>query len=392
MSTSQSLPIQSSLPAKGGPSALSPQETDSEGVFNEVLSDELDSASVELSDEVASSNLPLDGKDLPLEGDTEVSLDILDIAELEASLDVTADDSADILALAQIDDVIINPAVASVTSKDFSGTSEAILKQADVAKPENVIRFVNSAGLVPNKAEVTNQLASLQPYSDSGLEMETQAVTKFKESLQLQKSISPLVKQAEFGQIGRVIEQFSEFNQKSIAPAPSSVSTLVNATPLSSSTGTAATIGAAQLSVEVPVQDQRWQKAFSQRVVWSVGNVQSAQLRLNPAELGRIDIQVNIDKDKASVVFNAQNGVVKEAIEQALPRLREMLAEQGVELEKAEIFNENFNQQQASAQNDSSEQKNAEADSWSGIAEDEILEESHVSQIELNDDIVDYYV
>lgn len=386
MSTSQSLPIQTSLPAKASSTAVSAQDTDSEGVFNGVLSDELDSVSSDASDELANSNLPLDGKGLPLEIDTETPLDVLEI-DIETEIDL----AADALALAQIDDVIINPAVASISSKDFSGASEAILKQADVAKPENVIRFVNSAGLVPNKAEAANQLTSLLARSDLGLDTETQAVTQFKESLQLQKSISPLVKQAELGQIGRVLEQFSEFNQKAVAPVAPSISTAVNSTPLSTSSS-AASIGLAQLSVEVPVQDQRWQKAFAQRVVWSVGNVQSAQLRLNPAELGRIDIQVTIENDKANVVFNAQNGVVKEAIEQALPRLKEMLAEQGVELDKAEIFNEDFNQQQANAQNDSSERKNAEADSWSGIAEDDMLDESHVSQIELSDDIVDYYV
>ena len=161
--------------------------------------------------------------------------------------------------------------------------------------------------------------------------------------------------------------------------------------PLSESGLLSSSSGVAQLSVDVPLQDQRWQKAFSQRVVWSVGNNQSAQLRIHPAELGRIDIQVNVENDKASVVFNAQHGTVKEAIELALPRLREMLFEQGIELDNVDVNSGDINQQQAGTDQGSDEHGTSNA-SKSGTSTEDTAATELVGNISIDDDAIDYYV
>ncbi len=407
MSTSQSLPIQVSLPAKPGNSSVSVQadvsDTDSKGVFGGVLSDELDSVSATdavktvINDEVVveeaiSLSLPLDGNSLPLAINTQLQADIAELEEIIPEDLTLSTDPVDILG--EVLALVESPLKATVTAI----VKDAVLsQQAAVPIPADSIRFINNPVLANSKTEASNQSVSLLPFTDLGIDAETQAVTQFKESLQLQKIFSPLTRQAEVsievGQSGRILEQFPELNSKLVVTP--TVSNIVNSTPLN---GTAAgtTIGTtamAQLSVDVPVQDQRWQKAFSQRVVWSVGNAQSAQLRLNPAELGRIDIQVNIDNDKANVVFTTQQGVVKEAIEQALPRLRDMLAEQGVDLENVEIFQDNFNQGQAGTNNGSSQQQEVENRQWSASSDDEQVDEKvFVSNIMIKDDVVDFYV
>ncbi len=407
MSTSQSLPIQVSLPAKPGNSSVSVQadvsDTDSKGVFGGVLSDELDSVSATdavktvINDEVVveeaiSLSLPLDGNSLPLAINTQLQADIAELEEIIPEDLTLSTDPVDILG--EVLALVESPLKATVTAI----VKDAVLsQQAAVPTPADSIRFINNPVLANSKTEASNQSVSLLPFTDLGIDAETQAVTQFKESLQLQKIFSPLTRQAEVsievGQSGRILEQFPELNSKLVVTP--TVSNIVNSTPLN---GTAAgtTIGTtamAQLSVDVPVQDQRWQKAFSQRVVWSVGNAQSAQLRLNPAELGRIDIQVNIDNDKANVVFTTQQGVVKEAIEQALPRLRDMLAEQGVDLENVEIFQDNFNQGQAGTNNGSSQQQEVENRQWSASSDDEQVDEKvFVSNIMIKDDVVDFYV
>lgn len=231
---------------------------------------------------------------------------------------------------------------------------------------------------------------------DTSIEQEVLPFSQVRQNSQLQNLFSPLVRQADAavdaGQISRVLEQFSEFSQRAAPVTSATVSVpAVGVTPLSESGLASSSSGLTQLSVDVPVQDQRWQKAFSQRVVWSVGNNQSAQLRIHPAELGRIDIQVNVENDKASVVFNAQHGTVKEAIELALPRLREMLSEQGIDLDNVDVNSTDINQQQAGTDQGSEEHGNFN-DSTSGTSTEDAAATELISNISIDDDAIDYYV
>lgn len=65
--------------------------------------------------------------------------------------------------------------------------------------------------------------------------------------------------------------------------------------------------------------------------------VSEARLQLKPAELGRVDIRIEIDGNEARVQMHVQQAQVREALEQLLPRLREALAGQGVELSDATV-------------------------------------------------------
>jgi len=96
-----------------------------------------------------------------------------------------------------------------------------------------------------------------------------------------------------------------------------------------------------------PFNHPEWKQEFNERIVWMhTKSIPSAELRLNPQGLGPISIQVNVDKDQqASIVFNAQNAGVREAIEASIPKLREMLNAQQVNL--AEV---NVSQQQQQGQ------------------------------------------
>jgi hypothetical protein len=81
-----------------------------------------------------------------------------------------------------------------------------------------------------------------------------------------------------------------------------------------------------------------WGDALGERVTWMTGNkLQNVELRLNPAELGPVRVQISIDDGNATVNFSAQHPLTRDAIEQALPRLREMLADQGLSLQDANV-------------------------------------------------------
>jgi flagellar hook-length control protein FliK len=54
---------------------------------------------------------------------------------------------------------------------------------------------------------------------------------------------------------------------------------------------------------------------------------------------------LKVKNDQATIAFTSANSGVREAIELALPRLREMLAEVGVELGQTNVSAESFRQQ-----------------------------------------------
>jgi flagellar hook-length control protein FliK len=69
------------------------------------------------------------------------------------------------------------------------------------------------------------------------------------------------------------------------------------------------------------------------------GGFQQAELRLNPPDLGPIQIQLNVSAqtNTADISFSAVHGLTRESIEQALPALRDMLQSQGLSLGQAGV-------------------------------------------------------
>ena len=67
------------------------------------------------------------------------------------------------------------------------------------------------------------------------------------------------------------------------------------------------------------------------------GGVHSARLELNPPELGPIRIELSLNGASADISFAATHAATREGIAQALPQLRELLAQQGLQLADAGI-------------------------------------------------------
>lgn len=86
-------------------------------------------------------------------------------------------------------------------------------------------------------------------------------------------------------------------------------------------------------SIDVPVRDASWGDRLNERVVMMANNrLQNVDLRLSPAELGPLRVKVSVEDGTASVSFVAQHAVTRDAIEQALPRLRTLLEQNGIDL------------------------------------------------------------
>ena len=76
-----------------------------------------------------------------------------------------------------------------------------------------------------------------------------------------------------------------------------------------------------------------WDNALGQRVLWMVSQQQQvAELTLNPPDLGPLQVVLTLNNDQASATFISQNADVRQALEAALPRLKEMMADSGLSL------------------------------------------------------------
>lgn len=107
----------------------------------------------------------------------------------------------------------------------------------------------------------------------------------------------------------------------------------------------------APLSIPIPVADKGWDNAFAQRVVWVANNhQQSAQLHVTPPNLGPVEIRISMNGEQTSAMFISPHASVREAIESALPRLREMFSDSGLTLGNVNVTSQHQQQQQAQQQ------------------------------------------
>ena len=89
-----------------------------------------------------------------------------------------------------------------------------------------------------------------------------------------------------------------------------------------------------------------WDNALGQKVLWMVSQQQQvAELTLNPPDLGPLQVVLSITNDEATATFVSQHADVRQALEAALPRLKEMMAESGITLNSATVSQEGAGQQ-----------------------------------------------
>ena len=69
--------------------------------------------------------------------------------------------------------------------------------------------------------------------------------------------------------------------------------------------------------------------------------VHTAEIRLDPSELGSMQIKINLQQDQMSVQFTVQQGNAKELMEQQMPKLKELLQQQGIELSQGSVQQQN---------------------------------------------------
>lgn len=95
-------------------------------------------------------------------------------------------------------------------------------------------------------------------------------------------------------------------------------------------------------TVDTPVQQQKqWSEQVAGKIAWIAGrSIQSADIQLNPPDMGPIEVRVSVQNDQAQVTVNAQNSQVREMLELNSSRLRDMLEQEGLSLADFDVSGE----------------------------------------------------
>jgi flagellar hook-length control protein FliK len=97
--------------------------------------------------------------------------------------------------------------------------------------------------------------------------------------------------------------------------------------------------------LSTPVHDARWADALAHRLVMMARDGEStASLKLVPVDLGPLDIQISVKDGEASVHFGAAHQETRAVLEASLPRLRELLGAQGLQLSNASVSHQSGGQ------------------------------------------------
>lgn len=81
-----------------------------------------------------------------------------------------------------------------------------------------------------------------------------------------------------------------------------------------------------------------WDQQLGQKVVWMVGGgEQSATLTLNPPDLGPLQVVLKVTNEQTDAAFTSSQPEVRQALEAAMPRLREIMSEAGIQFGNATV-------------------------------------------------------
>lgn len=98
-------------------------------------------------------------------------------------------------------------------------------------------------------------------------------------------------------------------------------------------------------TMQSDIGQPQWKAEIAEKVAWfSARNISKAEIRLDPPELGSLQIKIQLNQEQAQVSFNSPHASVREALDQSSSRLREMFQEQGLNLADVNVGGEGAQQ------------------------------------------------
>lgn len=90
--------------------------------------------------------------------------------------------------------------------------------------------------------------------------------------------------------------------------------------------------------VATPVGTPGFGQEFGRQITWlATQDLKQARVRLHPEELGQVDLKISVTDGRVDVAFSVQHPGAAQAVQQSLPQLNQMLAQQGLSLGHTEV-------------------------------------------------------
>lgn len=283
----------------------------------------------------------------PLDTDLAVPLTMpVTLQELTKRMPIDAGDGipADKLMLPPIAaDEVVNPALSEMAPESLSENPVLIFNTsapAPAATPAGIITAAEPS--TSKRLDLTQWLsgANLGTEADAIEETSTTSTSlSLTAALPVKENADALLKNALFARALPKAEGWIRLETELTPPAI----TEATAKPL---TGSAPAPWVADITntgrITVPLNvsfgHPQWSEALAERAGWLAHQrIQSADMQLDPPELGPLQVKISMHQDQAVVSFVSANPQVRDLLDQNLVRLRELLQEQGIQLMDAGV-------------------------------------------------------
>lgn len=215
----------------------------------------------------------------------------------------------------------------AITSGEEDVLSKITRSQSTASRPANPVQL--DARSVDEEAQgVSNQLfqEKIQQLAGHGKQDGLETVSNKLESI--------MADSMEQGAVTKPTSLTGISTYAAISGASSSLS------PVSPTTPTIA-------HLTIPPQNPAWGATVGDRVQWMAAqNIQEAKIRLHPQELGMLEVHIQVGSDQQTTIsFSTPHSQVRDALESAIPRLREMFGENGLTLGDVNVSQHSSSQQ-----------------------------------------------
>lgn len=352
-------PVNASPQASGGAAEEAPEQ----GAFGQILAKQLSGGEVK--------------KSTPSGGDSEkvvaekvvqpidLLMEIVDPATLAEELMASAEPNGVVGGLLQ-EDVVAKDKLIAANEDDDTGEAGAIILPAEVIDARGLVGNVQpnvlpggkelptrgSGERFAAKAEIPAATATNIPRNIDELQISIPQATVARNDLAA--SVSSMPEDAASAEESFAVQFDKAISTQMAASQDAKLGQAINNSVVMNhhvvTHKMEQTANSAPSSAGIPQQvgSPHWDTGLGDRVVWMIGSqTQTAQLHLNPPSLGPLEVRVSLSEGQANLSFTTHQVVVKDAIDAATPKLREMMGESGVQMGSVSVNVGNFSQQQA---------------------------------------------
>lgn len=315
-----------------------------------------------------------------------VSTPVSDVTSLQAELDAEAEEAPDLTAPKSM----ANPsALLATSSNKESGKAVAPVTSSEASKSAATIESTQARALAS---------AQTQEQIEFEVAQEQEGLVKSAEQSVAHESFSR-ERQERLNLMRRTLGGLAGLNASVNSTEPNTLNQ--NLTPSTQTQAPAAPTQAAeaqsfaqqlaQSQERLQILQEKMAPLLGQRLMMMMDQkVQQAEIRLDPPELGSLMVRVQVNQDnQAQVSFVAQNPQARDALEQAIPRLREMFQQQQMDLVDANVSYQQRGHGEQQGQEESASGQPGQAESLEELAEVPISTQSE--QIILQAGKVDFY-